>query len=71
MNYHSGVFPFNPSCGSALNHGVLLVGRVSNYYIVKNSWSAGWGEEGFIRMEIGRGRGNCGIANDWDVYPNL
>lgn len=46
-----------------------MVGQKENYYIVKNSWSEGWGENGYIRMEIGEGTGTCGIANAWDVQP--
>lgn len=46
-----------------------MVGQKENYYIVKNSWSEGWGENGYIRMEIGTGSGTCGIANAWDVQP--
>lgn len=34
------------------------------YWIVKNSWGTGWGEEGYIRMERGvsEDTGKCGIA---------
>lgn len=68
--YSGGVYRSeDPECGSGLNHGVLLVGQKKNYYIVKNSWGGDWGEEGFIRMEIGVGSGTCGIANNWDVLP--
>ena len=55
--YSSGVFS---NCGTSLDHGVLLVGYTSDAWIVKNSWGASWGENGFIRIK----RGNtCGIAN--------
>lgn len=46
-----------------------MVGQKENYYIVKNSWGPDWGEDGYIRLEIGTGSGTCGIANDWDVLP--
>jgi C1A family cysteine protease len=59
------------SCGTNLDHGVLVVGygtqettQPQSYWKVKNSWGADWGEEGYIRL--GRGsqfapHGECGI----------
>jgi len=43
----SGIFQ---SKGSDLDHGVQLVGYTKDYWIVRNSWGAGWGEKGFIRI---------------------
>ena len=61
--YSSGVFS---NCGTHLNHGVLLVGASDQSWKIKNSWSASWGENGFIRLA----RGNtCGICNK-PSYPN-
>ena len=71
QSYSGGIFPFDDSCGESLNHAVLLVGQDKNYYIVKNSWGMSWGEQGYIRLEIGSGSGNCGIANDYDVLPGV
>lgn len=64
--YSSGVF--TGYCGSNLNHGVTVVGYGEDggqkYWIVKNSWGTGWGEEGYVRMERGYSEdtGKCGIA---------
>ena len=49
------------------NHAVLAVGygvdRQSgqNYWIVKNSWGEGWGENGYFRIR--RGNNECNIES--------
>ncbi|GAB2289438.1 hypothetical protein Dimus_023747 [Dionaea muscipula] len=65
--YSEGVF--TGECGKDLNHGVAAVGYGTTldgtkYWIVKNSWGADWGEQGYIRMERGveAKEGLCGIA---------
>jgi len=66
--YRSGVF--NYGCGTNLDHGVLAVGYGTDptggeYYTVKNSWGAGWGESGFIRLKRDMAQavssGTCGM----------
>lgn len=52
--YNSGVVSY---CGSHTpNHVVVVVGYNSTanppYWIVKNSWGPGWGEDGYIRIAI-------------------
>jgi len=49
-----------------LNHAVTLVGygveqdkKDVEYWIAKNSWGSGWGEDGYFRIK--RGDGVCGI----------
>ncbi|KAN0037994.1 hypothetical protein ACTA71_000166 [Dictyostelium dimigraforme] len=67
--YIGGVFdlPCNPN---SLDHGILIVGysakntifrRNVPYWIVKNSWGASWGEEGYIYLR--RGKNTCGVSN--------
>merc|ERR1711865_992560 len=64
--YKSGVF--SKACGTQLDHGVLIVGYGSendaNYWIVKNSWGATWGDAGFIKLakDVASPDGTCGLA---------
>jgi C1A family cysteine protease len=68
--YKSGVF--KGTCGKKLDHGVLLVGygteNGDDYWLVKNSWGASWGDEGYIKLV--RGRDQCGLA-DSASYPTV
>ena len=70
--YTSGIF--TGKCGTALDHGVLIVGygteNGKDYWIVRNSWGKEWGEEGYIRMErnVASSAGLCGLAVE-PSYP--
>ena len=50
---------------SGMNHAVTMVGyghddaSDKDYWIIKNSWGASWGEQGYFRIR--RGNGTCGI----------
>lgn len=55
-----------------MNHALVVVAKIGSYYVVKNSWGTRWGENGFMRIKIGTGRGTCGIANHrYMVQPVL
>ncbi|XP_006661546.2 zingipain-2-like [Oryza brachyantha] len=70
--YKGGVYA--GPCNTSLNHAVLAVGYGTtaegvDYWIVKNSWGASWGEGGYMRMKRGVGKeGLCGIAM-FGSYP--
>lgn len=72
--YAGGVL--TQDCGAKLDHGVLIVGYGTdatggNYWKVKNSWGAQWGEAGYIRLKRGLpGDGQCGIKDE-PTYPIL
>ena len=67
QHYSGGIMSDAAGCGTQLDHGVLAVGYGTEggkgYWIVKNSWGASWGEEGYIRLAngISQPQGMCGI----------
>jgi len=72
FQFYSGGVLDDASCGTQLDHGVLVVGYGNAasdqkpYWIVKNSWGAQWGEKGYIRMV--RGKNQCGLSAE-PSYP--
>ncbi|XP_045769788.1 uncharacterized protein LOC123870505 [Maniola jurtina] len=66
--YESGVYYDDACSPDNVTHAVLVVGygtdeALGDYWLVKNSYGAGWGERGYVRMARGRCN-NCGIAAD-------
>jgi hypothetical protein len=62
MSYGGGVL--SDSCSDQegdIDHAIIAVGynlkpantKDAPYYIVRNSWGTGWGEDGYVRMAIG------------------
>ncbi len=69
--YTGGVM--TATCGTNLDHGVLVVGYTPDSWIVKNSWGPDWGDQGYI--QLGRGTqfgasGQCGICMSAS-FPNV
>jgi C1A family cysteine protease len=69
QHYSRGVL--TAACGSKLDHGVLAVGYGSqageDFYKIKNSWGAGWGDKGYVLLGRGAkygGDGQCGVQVD-------
>ncbi|XP_077446243.1 digestive cysteine proteinase 1 isoform X1 [Stigmatopora argus] len=66
--YSHGVY-YEPACGNttdSLDHAVLAVGYGQldgePYWLVKNSWSTYWGNDGYILMSAKDN--NCGVTTD-------
>uniref|UniRef100_A0A8D0LC81 Uncharacterized protein n=1 Tax=Sphenodon punctatus TaxID=8508 RepID=A0A8D0LC81_SPHPU len=68
--YANGIY-HEPKCGD-LNHAVLAVGygvlQGESYWLIKNSWSTYWGNDGYILMSMRDN--NCGVATA-AIYPVL
>jgi cathepsin L len=66
--YKSGVY-YDSTCNSVCsttNHAMVAVGYGTDpvggdYWLVKNSWGTGWGEQGYIKMARNKAN-NCNIA---------
>jgi len=76
QHYSSGVL--TGTCGTNLDHGVLVVGYGTSgsnqYWKVKNSWGSSWGMEGYVDIcrDCGKNgkNGECGILMQ-PSYPKF
>jgi hypothetical protein len=79
LAYSGGIFD-SKDCEQGANHALLITGygqkvekhgRVVKYFIARNSWGTGWGENGYVRIKRGPGYrgapGVCGIARSASV----
>lgn len=70
--YNAGILD-SAECGTELDHAVAAVGygteNGQDFYIVRNSWGASWGENGYIRIAAKDGKGICGIQQV-SLYPS-
>jgi KDEL-tailed cysteine endopeptidase len=56
QNYQGGILTAD-QCGDSVDHAIQLTGYSPNqggYWIVRNSWSASWGINGFIWLQYGQ-----------------
>jgi KDEL-tailed cysteine endopeptidase len=74
QSYSGGILT-SSTCGTTLDHGVLIVGYGEEngqmYWLVKNSWGTSWGDGGYVkiaRSESASDGGVCGIAMEAS-YP--
>jgi len=49
--YETGIFDGCNQTNPDINHVVQLVGYTDSYWIVRNSWNTGWGENGYIMLK--------------------
>jgi len=66
QTYTSGILTCATCCGSTIDHAVTAVGygmdpTYGGYYIVRNSWSADWGDQGYVNIGMADTPGICGI----------
>lgn len=65
QSYSSGILD-SSSCGTKLDHAVEIVGYDSengiDYWIVRNSWSSSWGEQGYVRIKKTSSTNDIGIC---------
>lgn len=60
--YTSGVVNNCANNPSYIDHVVLLVGYTETHWIIKNSWGAWWGDNGYVYVNK-NSNWDCGVSN--------
>lgn len=73
QTYSGGIITSKDGCGTNIDHAVQAVGIGQSggvtYWIVRNSWSATWGEDGYVYVQTGSNV--CGITSQATITnPN-
>ncbi|KAL4440900.1 hypothetical protein ABPG74_009313 [Tetrahymena malaccensis] len=66
MYYRSGIF--SDRFSNQMNKAATIIGYDSNYWLIRNTWGADWGEMGHIRVA---NDGTGGIYLQYAFQPNL
>lgn len=72
MSYESGVY--NACTNQSTNHMVNIVGwdNREQYWIMRNSWGVGWGEDGFMRIKFkGKSGRLCNRIGEQAVFVQV
>ncbi|XP_019186359.1 PREDICTED: ervatamin-B-like [Ipomoea nil] len=65
--YKGGIYG-KDKCTTTVNHAITVVGYGESdgrkFWLIKNSWGEGWGENGYLKLikDSGDAKGACGIA---------
>lgn len=70
QTYQSGIITAADNCGTSIDHAVQAVGvggvdTDTPYWIVRNSWTSSWGQEGYVY--VATGSNVCGITAEATV----
>lgn len=73
--YSEGIYSYTNCYDFNFNHVVLVIGYGTDYdtnqdyWLIKNSWSESWGEEGYLRLARNN-NSSCGIVSE-AFFPQL
>jgi len=66
--YQEGILSIE-NCGANPHHAMAVTGYTADYFQIKNSWGASWGDHGYVKFDR-KIENMCGISN-WLSYPIL